>query len=135
MSTEGRILGASKVARDITDRKRIEAQISVLSREAEHRAKNLLANVRAMVRLSRGCSPAIGLRAQGRAQTAPEAAGGLGAGIGSTERAASPFLWSAAEWTCSLYRCERHLKPRLPIPSRGKSDSDLPAAANAGRYL
>jgi PAS domain S-box-containing protein len=57
MSTEGRILGASKVARDITDRKRIEAQISVLSPEAEHRAKNLLANVKAMVRLSQSDTP------------------------------------------------------------------------------
>jgi PAS domain S-box-containing protein len=57
MSTEGRILGASKVARDITDRKRIEAQISVLSPEAEHRAKDLLANVKAMVRLSQSDTP------------------------------------------------------------------------------
>jgi PAS domain S-box-containing protein len=49
---EGKIVGVSRVARDITDRKRSEAQISVLAREAEHRAKNLLANVDAMVRLS-----------------------------------------------------------------------------------
>jgi two-component sensor histidine kinase len=33
-------------------RKQGEAQISILAREAEHRAKNLLANVKAMVRLS-----------------------------------------------------------------------------------
>ena len=49
---EGQVVGASKIARDITDRKRSEAQISVLAREAEHRAKNLLANVKAMVHLS-----------------------------------------------------------------------------------
>jgi PAS domain S-box-containing protein len=48
----GKIVGVSRIARDITDRKRGEAQISVLAREAEHRAKNLLANVEAMVRLS-----------------------------------------------------------------------------------
>ncbi len=48
----GTVVGASKIARDITERKRSEAQISVLAREAEHRAKNLLANVKAMVRLS-----------------------------------------------------------------------------------
>jgi PAS domain S-box-containing protein len=48
----GTVVGASKIARDITDRKRSEAQISVLARETEHRAKNLLANVKAMVRLS-----------------------------------------------------------------------------------
>jgi hypothetical protein len=35
-----------------SERKRSEAQISILAREAEHRAKNLLANVEAMVRLS-----------------------------------------------------------------------------------
>src|SRR5215470_18003409 len=44
----GTIIGASKIARDITERKRSEAQISFLAREAEHRAKNLLANVGAM---------------------------------------------------------------------------------------
>jgi PAS domain S-box-containing protein len=49
---EGKVVGASKIARDITERKRNEAQISVLTREAEHRAKNLLGNVQAIVALS-----------------------------------------------------------------------------------
>jgi PAS domain S-box-containing protein len=49
----GTVLGSSTIARDITERRRSEVQISVLAREAEHRAKNLLANVKAMVRLSR----------------------------------------------------------------------------------
>jgi two-component sensor histidine kinase len=53
----GKIVGASKISRDITDRKRSEAQISVLAREAEHRAKNLLANVNAIVDLSQSDSP------------------------------------------------------------------------------
>jgi PAS domain S-box-containing protein len=53
----GKVVGASKIARDITERKRSEAQISVLAREAEHRAKNLLANVKAMVRLSQSDTP------------------------------------------------------------------------------
>jgi PAS domain S-box-containing protein len=48
----GKIVGASKIARDISERKRSEAQIAVLAREAEHRAKNLLANVKAIVHLS-----------------------------------------------------------------------------------
>jgi PAS domain S-box-containing protein len=51
------VIGASKIARDITERKRTEAQISILAREAEHRAKNLLANVKAMVRLSQADTP------------------------------------------------------------------------------
>ena len=53
----GKIVGASKIARDITERKRSEAQISILAREAEHRAKNLLANVTAMVQLSQADTP------------------------------------------------------------------------------
>jgi len=48
----GEIIGASKISRDITERKRNEAQIAILAREAEHRAKNVLANVLAAVHLS-----------------------------------------------------------------------------------
>jgi PAS domain S-box-containing protein len=55
---DGSVVGASKIARDISERKRSEAQISALAREAEHRAKNLLANVRAMVQLSEADTPA-----------------------------------------------------------------------------
>src|SRR5262249_19219958 len=49
----GTILGASKIARDITAQKRAQEQIATLAREAEHRSKNLLANVQATVKLSR----------------------------------------------------------------------------------
>ena len=51
-SADGVIIGASKIARDITEQKRIQEQIAVLAREAEHRSKNLLPNVLATVRLS-----------------------------------------------------------------------------------
>jgi PAS domain S-box-containing protein len=54
---EGKVVGAVRIARDITKHKRNEAQIVILAREAEHRAKNLLANVRAMVRLSHSDTP------------------------------------------------------------------------------
>jgi PAS domain S-box-containing protein len=53
----GTVIGASKIARDITERKRSEAQIAILAREAEHRAKNLLANVKAVVHLSQAGTP------------------------------------------------------------------------------
>jgi PAS domain S-box-containing protein len=53
----GKVVGASKIARDVTERKRSEAQISTLGREAEHRAKNLLANVNAIVGLSQSDTP------------------------------------------------------------------------------
>jgi PAS domain S-box-containing protein len=51
-NAEGKIVGASKIARDITEQKRTGDQIATLAREAEHRSKNLLANVQAMVNLS-----------------------------------------------------------------------------------
>ena len=52
-NADGKIIGASKIARDITEQKRSEAQIAVLAREAEHRAKNLLAIVQATVHLTK----------------------------------------------------------------------------------
>src|SRR6516165_689188 len=39
-NAEGEIVGASEIARDITERKRSEEQIATLAREAEHRVKN-----------------------------------------------------------------------------------------------
>ena len=55
----GKIVGASKIARDITernqietDRRRTEAQNAILAREAEHRAKNILMAVQATVQLT-----------------------------------------------------------------------------------
>ncbi|HEV2718014.1 MAG TPA: PAS domain S-box protein [Terriglobales bacterium] len=51
-NAEGKIVGASKTARDITEQKRTGEQIATLAREAEHRSKNLLAIVQAMVNLS-----------------------------------------------------------------------------------
>jgi PAS domain S-box-containing protein len=52
MATDGRVIGASKIARDVTERRQSEAHISVLAREAEHRAKNVLATVQAVVNLT-----------------------------------------------------------------------------------
>ncbi|WP_407179534.1 PAS domain S-box protein [Bradyrhizobium sp. STM 3562] len=45
----GRILGASKIARDITERKRAQARNELLSREIQHRTKNLFAVVQSVV--------------------------------------------------------------------------------------
>jgi PAS domain S-box-containing protein len=66
-NAEGKIVGASKIARDITGQKRSQEQIATLAREAEHRSKNVLANIQAMVRLSQsdtseGLKDAIGGR-------------------------------------------------------------------------
>jgi PAS domain S-box-containing protein len=54
---EGVIVGASKIARDITGQKRAQERIATLAREAEHRSKNLLASVHATVMLSRADTP------------------------------------------------------------------------------
>jgi PAS domain S-box-containing protein len=54
----GKIIGASTIARDITEKKRREEQINLLAREAEHRTKNLLAIVQATVQLAQGGTPA-----------------------------------------------------------------------------
>jgi hypothetical protein len=51
-NSKDKIIGASKIARDITERKRSEALIVNLAREAEHGAKNILAAVQATVHLS-----------------------------------------------------------------------------------
>jgi PAS domain S-box-containing protein len=56
-NAEGTIVGASKIARDITEQKRSREQIATLAREAEHRSKNLLANVQATVKLSHSDTP------------------------------------------------------------------------------
>ncbi len=48
----GKIIGASKIARDITERKRAEERQDLLLREMEHRIKNLFALAIAIVSLS-----------------------------------------------------------------------------------
>ena len=60
-NAEGKIIGASKSARDITAQKRAQEQIATLAQEAEHRSKNLLATVQATVNLSESDTP-VGLK-------------------------------------------------------------------------
>lgn len=54
---QGKIIGASKIARDISERKRAEERIRLLVRELDHRAKNLLALVQAAVHLTNAEDP------------------------------------------------------------------------------
>jgi PAS domain S-box-containing protein len=68
-NAESKIVGASKIERDITEQKRNATQVVILAREAEHRAKNVLAAVQAIVNLSQSETPealkeAIGGRIQ-----------------------------------------------------------------------
>jgi PAS domain S-box-containing protein len=52
VDSTGKIIGASKIARDIADRKRAEEQKNLLLREMDHRLKNLFALAGGMVTLS-----------------------------------------------------------------------------------
>jgi PAS domain S-box-containing protein len=66
-NVEGMIVGASTIARDITERKRSEEQIVALAREAEHRTKNMLATVLAAIDLSKsGTSQGLKRAIKGR---------------------------------------------------------------------
>ena len=58
-NSQGTIVGASKIARDIAERKRNEAQIAMLAREAEHRVKNVLATVQATIHLTQADTPEL----------------------------------------------------------------------------
>ena len=51
-NAEGRIIGASKIARDITERRRAQEQQNLLIREMSHRVKNLFAVTSGLVTLS-----------------------------------------------------------------------------------
>ena len=48
-NAEGNLIGASKIARDITERKHAEARQALMTRELHHRTKNLFAVVQAVV--------------------------------------------------------------------------------------
>jgi PAS domain S-box-containing protein len=48
----GRVIGACKIVRDISARKRAEEQLRTLSHEVDHRARNLMAIVQATVHMS-----------------------------------------------------------------------------------
>jgi PAS domain S-box-containing protein len=56
-TADGRIIGASKIARDISERKRFEETYQALSREVNHRSKNLLAVVQSIIRYTVTHSP------------------------------------------------------------------------------
>src|SRR5262249_1151706 len=56
-NAQGKIIGASKIARDITERKQNDDYLATLAREAEHRTKNILAIVQATVNLSHSDTP------------------------------------------------------------------------------
>ena len=73
---KGRVVGASKIARDITERKRAQEQQRLLLREMNHRVKNLFTLAGGVVALSTRS-----------ARTAPELAEAVRARLGALSRA------------------------------------------------
>src|SRR5262249_33092051 len=57
-SAAGKIVGASKIARDITERRRAQQQQKLLLNEMKHRMKNTLATVQAMATQRMRSAPA-----------------------------------------------------------------------------
>ncbi|HEV7275510.1 MAG TPA: PAS domain S-box protein [Devosiaceae bacterium] len=55
---DGRFIGVSKIARDISEQKRLEEAKRLLDREVNHRSKNLLAVVDSIIRQTAGHSSA-----------------------------------------------------------------------------
>jgi two-component sensor histidine kinase len=96
----GRCIGAVNVLVDITERKEAERRRMLLAREVDHRAKNLLAVVQSLVRLTRAEDPrrfvAVldgRLTALAHAHTLLAAAGWNGAGLRAVaERELAPYL-------------------------------------------
>jgi PAS domain S-box-containing protein len=65
----GKIVGASQIARDITDRKQAEQARRLLAHEVDHRSKNLLTLVQAAVHFSEANTPdLIKVAIEGRIQ-------------------------------------------------------------------
>jgi PAS domain S-box-containing protein len=59
MNAAGEVIGASKIARDITAHKRAEEQQRVLHAELDHRVKNILASVSAVVAHTKDASTSM----------------------------------------------------------------------------
>ena len=121
---DGRVIGASKIARDITDRRRAEEQERLLLREMNHRIKNLFAMASGVVTLSAHS-----------AKTAPELAETIRDRLGALARAHAltlPEITSAGtkiERSASLAALVRSvLSPYVADPRQ----SDGGDSANSG---
>jgi two-component system CheB/CheR fusion protein len=75
-NAHGAIIGASKIAHDISERKRADQNLAVVMHELSHRSKNLLAIIGAMAQQTARRSPSVenflsqfGARVQGLAQS------------------------------------------------------------------
>ena len=67
----GKVIGASKIARDITERKQAQERQELLTQEIHHRTKNLFAVVQAVVSRSFAGKHSVKDAEDGRAQPSP----------------------------------------------------------------
>jgi two-component system, chemotaxis family, CheB/CheR fusion protein len=58
-NADGKIIGASKIAHDISERRRAEQRLQTVMRELSHRSKNLLSVIQAMAQQTARLSPSI----------------------------------------------------------------------------
>jgi PAS domain S-box-containing protein len=112
-NAQGKVSGASKIARDITEHKRSEAQIVNLGREAEHRTKNILDTVLATVRLSHSdTSDDLKELIEGRVDA-----------LAKVHALFVQSRWTGAELHCLVsqellpYRAEREARVRIAGPA------------------
>jgi two-component system CheB/CheR fusion protein len=109
----GRIVGASKIARDITEQKRKEEQIALLAREADHRTKNLMALAQAAVHLTNGETAAeLKTAIEGRLRALANAHALL-----AQSRWAGADLRNLVLGELSPYRPEQEARTRIEGPS------------------
>jgi PAS domain S-box-containing protein len=94
-NSTGEIVGASKIARDISERRRAEQKQNLLLREMDHRVKNLFAL----------CSGVVSLSAR-YARTPEELASTVGERLGALARAHAltlPKVGAAGEYSTTLH--------------------------------
>jgi PAS domain S-box-containing protein len=106
-TAEGKIIGASKIARDISEQKRAEERIATLAREAQHRTKNILATVQATVNLSHADTP----------EDLKEAIQGRIRALAKAHDLFVESRWVGAELSALV---EQELAPYLHDPGRAK---------------
>ena len=120
-SLDGRIIGASKIARDISEHKRMLGQRELLMREMNHRVKNLFALAGGVVSLS------------ARSATTPkELARTVGERLSALARAHDLTMAAPSQNSVSQSAMLHALISTIVSPYDGKTDDGGPRIAIAG---
>ncbi|MGZ9053226.1 MAG: PAS domain S-box protein, partial [Rhodoplanes sp.] len=122
--SDGRIVGASKIARDITERRRAQEKQQLLFREMDHRIKNLFALAGSLVALSAGS-----------ATTPKELASAVEARLAALARAHDLTLSRASGGSESAATTLHALTATILSPYDDQSHSGTGRAAIAGPDL